>query len=492
MSSRTITIDPITRLEGHGKIAIFLDHQGNVERACIQAPDFRGFEKFCEGRAAEEMPRLTQKICGVCPTAHHIAASKALDQLFRVTPPPAARKIRELMVLAFLFDDHLLHFYFLGGPDLIVGPQAPPDERNFFGVVRSLGAEAGRRVVTMRKRIRQAHALISGSPLDPVSGLPGGVAKGLDSDGCRFFRQVAREALDFARFSLEVFLERVLRNDEYLSLMGDEVFTDPTYYLGMIDDGGRVSFYDGQLRVVDPSGSQVARFPGVDYLEHLQETVDPLSYMKILYLRNIGWKGFTGGGGSGVYRVGPLARLNVAEGMGTPMAQQEYEKMFAALGGKPVHNVLAYHWARLIEVLHAAERMCELSEDEELMSPELRDLNVRPPDDGREGVGICEAPRGTLVHHYQADSRGVIRKANLLVATQNNAAALGLSIEKAARGLIRAGAVSEETLNRVEMAFRAYDPCLACATHCLSKEEKESIVVYDHRRRPIQISKPAH
>jgi F420-non-reducing hydrogenase large subunit len=243
-----------------------------------------------------------------------------------------------------------------------------------------------------------------------------------------------------------------------------DVFCHKTYYMGLVDDHDKVNFYDGKLRVVDPNGKEFVKFEGKDYLEHLEERVEPWSYQKIPYLKNIGWKGFIDGQDSGVFRVAPLARLNASEGMATPLAQAEYEKMFHALGGKPVHNTLAYHWARLIEVLYAAERMDELARDEELTSPLIRHLPNQPP---KEGVGVCEAPRGTLIHHYKTDEKAIVEKLNLLVATQNNAAAICMSIEKAARAATTGGDISDGKLNVVEMAFRAYDPCLACATHCL-------------------------
>ena len=460
--SRRITIDPITRLEGHGKIDIFLDDKGNAERAYLQVPEFRGFEKFCEGRAAEEMPALTQKICGVCPTAHHTASSKALDDLFGVEPPPAAKKIRELMYNAFMFEDHLLHFYFLGGPDFIVGPVAPSAKRNILGVIDTVGVEIGKKVIDIRKRVRGVNAMISGSALYPVCGLPGGISKPLTEDDRAEILVVAKDAVEFAQFTLDIFHDVVLNNKEYMSLLTSEAFCHKTYYMGLVDDNGKVNFYDGQIRVVDPKGREYVQFEAKDYLKHLEERVEPWSYQKILYLKNVGWKGFIDGQDSGIYRVAPLARLNASEGMATHLAQVEYEKMFNALGEKPLHNTLAYHWARLIEVLYAAERMDELARDKELTSPKVRNLPSQTP---KEGVGVCEAPRGTLFHHYKTDENAIIEELNLLVATQNNAAAISMSVEKAARAVIRGGNAFGGKLNMVEMAFRAYDPCFACATH---------------------------
>lgn len=477
--SKRITIDPITRLEGHGKIDIFLDNKGDVERVYFQVTELRGFEKFCEGRAAEEMPTLTQKICGVCPTAHHTASSKALDDLFGVEPPPAARKLRELMYNAFMFEDHLLHFYFLGGPDFIVGPMAPRAKRNIFGVIDKLGVEMGKKVIDIRKRVRGVNALISGSALYPVCGLPGGVSKAITEEDRAGIQNVTKDAVEFAKLTLNIFDDVVLNHKGWAKWLTSDVFCNRTYYMGLVDDHDRVNFYDGDIRVVDPNGKEFVKFEAKDYLKHLEERVEPWSYQKILYLKNIGWKGFIDGQDSGVYRVAPLARLNASEGMATPLAQAEYEMMFHALGGKPVHNTLAYHWARLIEVLYAAERMDELARDGEITSPKIRNLPNQTP---QEGVGVCEAPRGTLFHHYETDEKAIIEKLNLLVATQNNAAAICMSIEKAARAAIKGGEISDGRLNVVEMAFRAYDPCLACATHCLPGKMPTMVHVYDREK----------
>ncbi|MGA1791528.1 MAG: Ni/Fe hydrogenase subunit alpha [bacterium] len=481
--SKRVTIDPITRLEGHGKIDIFLDDNGSVNRAYFQVPEFRGFEKFAEGRAAEEMPTLTQKICGVCPTAHHTAASKALDELFHVEPPETAKKIRELMYNAFMFEDHVLHFCFLGGPDFVVGPGASKAERNILGVIGKVGLEVGKKVIDIRKRVRGLNAMISGSSLHPVCGLPGGISKGLSEEDRANIKPITKDALEFAEFMLKVWDDVVLKNKVYVDLITIDMYYHKTYYMGMVDENNKVNFYEGKIRVVDPEGQEFAMFDPKDYLQHLEERVEPWSYLKMLYLKNVGWKGFVDGKESGVYRVAPLARLNVSSGMATPLAQAEYERMFDTLGGKPAHNTLAYHWARLVEVLYAAERMEELANDPVLTQSKVRNIPGQKPD---EGIAAVEAPRGTLFHHYKTDERGIIEKANLVVATQNNGAAICMSIEKAARGLIENGNVSDGVLNMVEMAFRAYDPCLACATHSFMGEMSMILNIYDKDKRLIK------
>jgi F420-non-reducing hydrogenase large subunit len=461
---RRITIDPITRLEGHGKIDIFLDEAGDVERAYFQVPELRGFERFAQGRPAEDMPQITSRICGVCPTAHHMAATKALDALYKVDPPPAAKKIRELVYSAFMVEDHALHFYFLGGPDFVVGPEAPAAERNILGVIGVVGQEVGLRVIAMRRRLREIIALTSGKAIHPVLGLPGGVAKRITAEQQAQIRETAVDAVEFAKFTLGVFRSVVLANPAYVDLIVSDAFTHRTYYMGMVDAQNRPNFYDGQIRVVNPEGAEWAKFQAAHYLDYVAEHVEPWSYVKFCYLKPLGWHGFKDGAESGIYSVAPLARLNAAEGMATPLAQEAYEELFATLGGRPVHHTLANHWARVVELLYAAERLLELAEDPELIDPNVRTLPTETP---REGVGVVEAPRGTLYHHFVTDSRGIVEQANLIVATQNNSARIAMSVEKAAEGLISKGIVSEGILNKVEMAFRAYDPCLGCATHSL-------------------------
>lgn len=480
----SIRIEPVTRLEGHGRIEIFLDDAGNVGHAFFQVPELRGFEEFVKGRPAEDMPQITSRICGVCPTAHHMASTKALDGVFGVTPPPAARKLRELIYSTFMVEDHALHFYFLGGPDFIVGPQAPAAERNVLGVVARVGVETAQKVIAMRRKLRDCVALAGGKPAHPVFGLPGGVAKALTAADVTQFRDVAAEAVDFAQFTLDLFDRMVLRNSAYIDLIVGDAFTHRTYYMGMVDGNNRLNFYDGVLRVMAPDGLEWKKFPGSEYMRHIAEHTEPWTYMKFTYLAAAGWKGLAEGAESGVYSVAPLARLNVIDGFATPLAQEAYERYLVMLGGKPVHHTLANHWARLVELLYAAERMRELAADPEAADPKVRAMPMGKPG---EGVGVVEAPRGTLIHHYAADERGLITKANLIVATQNNAARMAMSVEKAARSLIRDGNVDDGILNMVEMAFRAYDPCLGCATHALTGSMPLLVTVRNPGGEPVNV-----
>lgn len=474
---KRITINPITRLEGHGKIEIFLDEAGNVANAYFQVPELRGFEKFCEGRPVEELPRITCRICGVCPLAHHFASTKALDALFHVDPPSVAKKLRELMYSAYFFSDHLLNFYALGGPDFVVGPTAPAAERNILGVIAKAGLEVGKEVIKHRAYGQHILQIFGGKTVHPICGLPGGISKGLNEQERAEIENYAKSCVDFAQFSLQLFNNIVLTSKEYVDLVLGDTYLLESYYMGLVDAKNRVNFYDGQVRVVDPEGEEVAKFSANEYLDHIAEKVEPWTYLKVPYLKRIGWKGYTGGKESGVYRVGALARLNVAEGMATPLAQEEYERMYYTLGSKPLHNTLAYHWARLIEMLYAAEHLLELSRDGEITDPNIRTLPTAVPD---EGIGVIEAARGTLFHHYKSDPDGIATDVNLIVATGHNHAAICISIKKAAQELISvATELGEGVLNMVEMAFRAYDPCLACATHSLPGQMPLVVNIYD-------------
>ncbi|MBE0520450.1 Ni/Fe hydrogenase subunit alpha, partial [Candidatus Bathyarchaeota archaeon] len=413
---REITINPITRLEGHGKITIFLNEQGNVENAYLQVPELRGFERFCVGRKAEDMPQLTSRICGVCPVAHHYAGTKALDAAFNVEPPSAAKKLRELMYCGYIIYDHILHFFYLGGPDFIVGPDAPPEKRNILGVIEKAGLEIGKEVIKHRAYGQKITEIIGGKATHPVCGLPGGISKSLSEEERQEIEKMASSCVEFAKLSLKLFHDIVLENAKYVDMIKSDAYTLKTYNMGLVDENNKVNFYDGKVRVADPYGNEFLKFEPKDYLNHIVERVEEWSYVKMPYLKKVGWKGFVDGADSGVYRVGPLGRLNAADGMATPLAQEEYELMYKTLGGKPVHSTLAFHWARLIEVLYATERAVELSRDTEITSTNVRNLPGKPG----EGVGIVEAARGTLIHHYALDENALVKNVNLIVATTNN------------------------------------------------------------------------
>jgi len=480
---KRISIDPVTRLEGHGKIDIFLNDEGDVANAYLQIPELRGFERFCVGRPAEDMPNLTSRICGVCPEAHHIASAKALDALFHVDPPPAAKKLRELFYSIFFATDHTTHFYALGGPDFVVGPEAPPAERNILGVVKKVGLDIAGKVLKMRRDGHELIQLMGGRRVHPNWGLPGGVSRGINEEQRQEIEARGREALEFAKFSLKIFEDVVLKNSDYVKLIVGDLYTHRTYNMGTVDANNCVNFYDGKIRVTGPDGHQFAKYDAKDYREHIAERVEPWSYLKFPYLKKVGWKGLVDGPDSGVYKATPLSRLNVADGMATPLADAECRRMYETLGGKPVHHTLATHWARLVELLYATERWLELAADREITSKEYRVLPTQTP---TEGVGSVEAPRGTLTHHYATDERGILTKVNLIVGTTNNNAPIAMSVKKAAAGLIRKGQVREGLLNMVEMAFRAYDPCFGCATHSLPGQMPLEVALRDPQGRVLQ------
>ncbi len=489
---KRITIDPITRLEGHGKIEIFLNDEGDVQNAYLQIPELRGFEQFCVGRPAEEMPRITNRICGVCPEAHHMAATKALDDLYKIEPKSSVKKLREFFYNAFYSTDHTVHFYALGGPDFVLGPDAPPAERNILGVIHKVGVDIGKQVIACRKRNHEIIKQLGGRGIHPVAGLPGGWSQAMTKDMREEFEKWSRENVEFALFSLKIFEDIVLKNQTYVDLIVSDVYKDETYYMGMVDANNKVNFYDGLIRVVDPDGKEFIKYPAKDYAKHIAEHVETWSYLKFPYLKNVGWKGFVDGRDSGVYQATPLSRLNASDGMATPLAQEQFERMYETLGSKkvngrytPVHFRLATHWARLVELLYAAERMVELVTD-----PEITDPNVRVKVDTvpTEGIGCVEAPRGTLTHHYKTDEKGILTAVNLIVGTTNNNAPIAMSVKRAATHLIKKGTVvTEPLLNMVEMAFRPYDPCMSCATHALPGQMPLEVTIRDANGEVVQV-----
>lgn len=482
--SRRISIDPITRLEGHGKIDLFLDADGNLADCYFQVPELRGFEKFCEGRPVEEMPRLTSRICGVCPEAHMMASAKAGDAVYGVDLPVTARLLRELQYNIFFVTDHATHFYALGGPDFVMGPDSDPATRNLIGVIGKVGLDIARQVLQCRAWGHEAAAIFGGKPVNPVNAIPGGVSKGISSDEQKRLQEICEFMVEFGKLTLKILHSAVLSNPAYVDLILEGPYRHETYSMGLVDEKGQLTFYDGLVRVVDPAGRELCTYEPRDYAQHVAERVEPWSYLKFPYLKQVGWKGFVPGKDSGVYRATPQSRLNVSNGVSTPLAQEALEEYFEILTGdrsgrKPAHQTLAIHWARCIELMWAAERSLELVKHPAITDPEnYRILCESTP---HEGVGIVEAPRGTLTHHYVTDQNGIVRKANLIVGTTNNHAAICMSIRQAAEGLIRQGVeITDGILNRIEMAFRAYDPCFGCATHSLPGQMPMEVRIRDH------------
>jgi F420-non-reducing hydrogenase large subunit len=342
--------------------------------------------------------------------------------------------------------------------------------------------EVGKEVIKHRAYGQRMTEIIGGKATHPVCGLPGGMSKPLSEEGRQEIEKMAESSVRFAQFTLKLFHDLVLGNSKYVDLIKSPSYLHKTYYMGLVDEHNRVNFYDGKVRVVDQNAVEFAKFQPKDYLNHVAEHVEDWTYTKMPYLKKVGWKGLVDGKDSGIYRVGPLGRLNASNGMATPLAQAEYEAMYKTLGGKPVHSTLAFHWARLVELLYAAERALELSRDAEITSTNVRN---KPGEPG-EGVGIVEAARGTLYHHYILDKDALIKDVNLIVATTNNYPAICMSIRDAAKGLIHGGNVNQGLLNMVEMAFRAYDPCFGCATHYAVGQMPLTMEIYNHEKKLIK------
>lgn len=480
---KRVTIDPITRLEGHGKIEIFLNDEGNVENAYFQVPELRGFERFCVGRPIIELPRIVTRLCGVCPGAHHMASGKAVDAVYNAKTPAVAHKLRELFYCGHFIHSHIAHFYALAAPDFVLGPDADPAKRNVLGVVEKVGLEIGGEVIKHRKFGQQIQEIIAGKARHPVWTLPGGVSKGITEEEKLKVVEMARSCVEFAKTSLKIFDDIVLKNKTYVDIILGDVYVLHTHYMGLVDEKNKVNFYEGKVRVVDQEAKELFKYEAKDYKDYVAEHVEPISYLKYPYLKKIGWKGMVDGPDSGVYMASPLSRLNASDGMTTEAAQEAYDKFYETLGGKPVHPTLANHWARLVELLYASERALELAVDSEITDPNVRAIPEETPS---EGVGIVESPRGTLTHHYKSDENGITTAVNLIVGTTNNNAAISMSIKRAAQKLIKNGEVNQGLLNMVEMAFRSYDPCFSCATHTLPGKMPLVVNIYDRDRNLVK------
>lgn len=408
-----------------------------------------------------------------------MASGKAMDAVFGVEPPPAAKKLRELFYSAHYVHSHIAHFYALAAPDFVVGPDADPSQRNVLGVIGKVGLEIGGEVIKHRAYAQRIQAMLAGKATHPVWALPGGVSKGMNDEERSQVEEMAKSCVEFAKFTLKVFDDVVLANKGYVDLILSDGYRLVTNYIGMVDENNKVNFYDGKVRIVNPDGEEIGKYSGLEYLDHIAEHVEPWTYLKFPFLKKMGWHGFEEGAASSIYQAAPLARLNAADGMATPLAQEAYEKMYSTLGAKTVHAILASHWARLVELMYASERLLELSRDPEITEPAVRVIPTGIP---REGVGIVEAPRGTLTHHYCTDENGMVTRVNLIVGTTNNHAPIYMVIGKAARALIKPGTeIGQGLLNMVEMAFRSYDPCFSCATHAIQGETPLRVDIYDFR-----------
>lgn len=452
---QTLVIQPVSRIEGHAKISIQLDDAGNVADTRVNVIELRGFERFCVGKPVEEMPRITTRICGVCPWSHHLASAKTTDAVFGVEIPPAGEKLRRLCNSIAYMEEHILHFYILAGPDFVMGPETEYPTRNVIGIVGAV-PDVAKQVVRVRHMCAKMLEIIAGKSIHPAAAVPGGFSRPLQPDERDALLPMANEALELAKFTIKFAKENIF--PKYLDLV-KTVGIITSGFLGTITEDGALDLYDGKLRMMFADGSY-QDFTTDQYTDFIGEHVEPWSYLKFPYAKQRGPFALEDNAPS-LYRVNSLARINVADYIPTPLAQKEFEE-FRANFGRPAQLTLLYHWARLIELLYNAEMVVDLLNDPEITS---RDTRAAVTPRAARGVGVVEAPRGTLIHDYTTDEDGLLTHVNLLVATCQNNSAINLSVRQAAKAMIKDGNYDQGTLNKVEMAIRAYDPCLSCATH---------------------------
>ena len=454
MVAQKITIEPVTRIEGHAKITIRMNDDGTVNHAYLHVNEFRGFEKFCEGRMVFEMPYITPRICGICPVSHHLAAAKAGDAVMGCPPPRPAELLRELMHMGQVVQSHGMHFFELAGPDLLLGFDRDPATRNVVGLLQA-NADLTVKAINLRKWGQEIIRILGGRRIHPVFAIPGGVTKALTPAERDTILAGMDEAIATTQIGIQIIKDWAYQNAEDIAKFG--VF--PTGYFGLVTPQNSLELYQGQIRLTGRDGKQLEKFNASHYLDYIAEHVENWSYLKFPYYKPMGFPG-------GVYRVGPLGRLNNSDQIDTPLANAEHKIWKTLNGGRPVENTLHYHYARLIEVLFAIERVGVLLSDPDVMSTDL--LNTRHDFQG-EGVGVIEAPRGTLLHHYFAKPNGQLERVNLIVSTGHNNFAMCEAVDSVAKTYINGQEIREGLLNRVEAAVRAHDPCLSCSTHAIGQ-----------------------
>lgn len=470
---KNIEIAPVSRIEGHAKITVQVDDSGNVSDAHFHVMEIRGFEKFLEGAAVEEAPRITPRVCGICQTSHHIAAAKATDQVFGLEPPETAKKLRELLLLGQYIMSHSLHFYFLAAPDLVLGPESDPALRNVVGILKN-NPELAMMAIKTRKIGQEITATVGGKPISPVTAIPGGQSRGLTTDQQADLLSKSKEAIELVEKGIEATKPLFTQYSDAIELLGPI----ETHFAALTNNGD-LTYYDGDVKVIDAAGNPVTEFAPVDYLDYIEEKVQPWSYMKFPFLKQIGFP-------EGNYRVGPLARLNVVDNIPTPKASElfaEYRENFGI-----AQNPLLYHYARLIELMYSSERAIELLEDDSITGTDIRQTLSEPlmtkaeakeSSETKRGVGMIEATRGILIHDYETDAAGYINRANLIVSTSQNNLAMDIGVRETAKKLIHGEEVSEGLKNQLEMIIRAYDPCLSCATHAIDGSSPLEVDIYN-------------
>lgn len=477
---KKIVIQPVTRIEGHAKVTIQLDDSGNVSDSRVSVLELRGFEKFCVGRPVEELPRIVTSICGVCPWHHHLASAKACDAIFGVEIPSAAKKLRELAKAIASTEDHILHFYFLAGADFIMGPDADYSIRNVIGIAQKF-PDIAKKVIRNRYLGARMLEIVSGKSIHPVAAVPGGYSKVLTTEERDECLKMANEVLEFSKFSIDYAKKNIF--PKYIEIV-KTLGVIKTGFLGTVTKDGTLELYDGILRMMQADGSY-EDFTYEQYTDYIEEHIEPWTYLKFPYMKKAGKLSMDLDNPVGVYRTNTLARMNVCDRIRTPLAQKEFED-FRNEFGRPVQMTLLYNWARLIELLYNAEYAVQLLEDPEIISKDIR-VPVKPR--AARGIGCVEAPRGTLIHDYETDENGMVTNVNLIVGTTHNNAPINMSVKKAATDLIKDGKYDQGILNRVEMAIRAYDPCLSCATHNLDGSIAVKIDIVDASGKVVQTYK---
>lgn len=449
-----VTIEPVTRIEGHARVTIHLDDEGEVEHAYFHVDQFRGFERFSQGRMFFEMPAITPRICGICPVSHHLVSAKACDQIAGVEPPRPAKLLRELMHMGQYIQSHSMHFFHLASPDLVLGFDADPAIRNVVGIIDA-APELALKAVQLRQYGQEIIRILSGRRIHPKFAVPGGVNKALSEADRETLLAPIDDMISYMQEGLAIGKGWLEANQDIVQRFANF----RSGYMGLVDaETGAVELYDGPVRLIDRDGNLLEQYDGRNYLDYIAEHVEDWSYLKFPYYKKLGWP-------EGVYRVAPLGRLNVADCMSTPLANEEFKK-FKAISDGPVEPSLYMHYARLIEDIYAAERARELLEDPDIVSTEI--INESHTITG-EGVGVIEAPRGTLFHHYKTDANGQLTDVNLIVATGHNNWAMSTAVDSVAKEFVDGKNMTEGQLNRVEAAIRAYDPCLSCSTHAIGQ-----------------------
>ncbi|QOG13110.1 Ni/Fe hydrogenase subunit alpha [Arcobacter sp. FWKO B] len=447
---KKIVIDPVTRIEGHAKITIDLDDKGKVDDARLHVIQYRGFEKMCEGRPYTEMPSLTARTCGICPVSHVISSSKACDELLAVRPPKAARNIRRIINLAQIVQSHALNFYHLSSPDFVYGFDANKEDRNIFKLMQTHPRFA-KDGIWLRAFGQKIIESLGGKRIHPTWIVPGGVSHMLDSEAKHEILQQIPEALEIAKKSIAFFIDNLGKFQREVQSFA----SFPSLFMGLVSKKGKLEHYDGHLRFIDTNGKILDEVEPKYYREYIGEAVENDSYLKSPYYKPFGYH-------DGMYRVGPLARLNVAQSCGTSEADSEFERFKNINNGKPVLDSFYYHYARLIEIVYAIEKIEELLNDPKTMSDNIRShANINRT----HGVGCSEAPRGTLFHDYEVSNDGLITGVNLIIATGNNNLAMNAGVKQVAKEFVDAKNITDGALNRVEAVIRCFDPCLSCSTH---------------------------